>query len=110
MFSKKTALALFMGLVIFGLVAAQCAAPAPPQTIIETVEVEKEVIKEVTVAAPSRYEEAPMLADMVSAGEIPPLDDRLPENPFVVGPGVLVRNEDLPDDIVSLHDEVRVGT
>jgi len=47
MFSKKTALALFTTLVVFGLVAAQCGAPAEPQTIIQTVEVEKEVVKEV---------------------------------------------------------------
>ena len=53
MFSKKTALALFAALVVLSMIAAQCAAPAQPQTVIQTVEVEKivevekEVIKEV---------------------------------------------------------------
>jgi peptide/nickel transport system substrate-binding protein len=84
-----------------GAVLAACQ----PQTVIvekekvvtQVVEVEKEVVKEVTVAAPSRYEEAPKLADMVAKEELPPLDSRLPQNPFIVGPGVLVPNQDLPD-------------
>jgi peptide/nickel transport system substrate-binding protein len=38
-------------------------------------------------AAPaSMYKEAPMLAEKVAAGELPPLDERLPENPLVVEP------------------------
>ncbi len=32
------------------------------------------------------YSEAPMLAEMVSAGTLPPLSERLPENPYVVEP------------------------
>ncbi len=32
----------------------------------------------------SEYQEAPMLAEMVSAGDLPPVDERLPENPLVV--------------------------
>jgi len=55
MFSKKMAFLLFSALVVLSVLAAQCCAPAAPQTIIETVvvektiEVEKEVIKEVQV-------------------------------------------------------------
>ncbi len=55
MFSKKTALTLFGVLVVLLMIAAQCAAPAQPETIIQTVEVvktvevEKEVVKEVEV-------------------------------------------------------------
>ena len=55
MFSKKLALSLFAVLVVLSMMAAQCAAPAQPQTVIQTVEVEKivevekEVIKEVAV-------------------------------------------------------------
>jgi oligopeptide transport system substrate-binding protein len=66
MFSKKTVLALFVTVVALSLLAAQCGAPATPQTIVEkvietvvvekegekvvetvVVEVEKEVVKEV---------------------------------------------------------------
>lgn len=34
----------------------------------------------------ARYNEAPMLAEMVQAGEIPPVDERLPEQPLVLEP------------------------
>ena len=34
----------------------------------------------------SKYQEAPMLAAKVAAGELPPVDERLPENPRVVVP------------------------
>ena len=34
----------------------------------------------------SQYNEAPMLADMVANGEIPPVDERLPANPMVIQP------------------------
>jgi peptide/nickel transport system substrate-binding protein len=33
--------------------------------------------------APSQYNEAPMLAERVAAGELPPVDERLPVNPVV---------------------------
>jgi peptide/nickel transport system substrate-binding protein len=79
-----------------GAVATACA----PQTveIIKTVEVEKEVVKEVVetvevekevekiveVEVPQGFAEAPMLAAKVAAGELPPVAERLPENPVVV--------------------------
>ena len=43
--------------------AAEAAAPAGP---------------------PGTYKEAPMLADLVAAGQLPPVDQRLPENPLVM--------------------------
>jgi peptide/nickel transport system substrate-binding protein len=49
------------------------------------------------VAAPSQYQEAPVLAARVAAGELPPVEERLPQEPFVVGPGVLLSMESLPD-------------
>ena len=38
------------------------------------------------VAVAQTYNEAPMLAARVAAGELPPVDQRLPENPLVVEP------------------------
>jgi len=79
-------------IVISACVLVACAAPAAPETVVETVvikeTVEVEVVKEVEVMPelPSEYSEAPMLADMVASGELPPLDERLPENPLVVLP------------------------
>jgi len=38
------------------------------------------------MAMPSSYGEAPMWADMVAAGELPPVEERLPKEPLVVQP------------------------
>jgi len=61
-----------------------CATPTP-QVVKETVVVEKEVTvapvvveKEVTVVvekAPEKFREAPMLADRVAAGTLPPVGE-----------------------------------
>lgn len=58
---------------------------------IVTVEVEKIVEVEVVVTAEppasdtiSEFNEAPMLADMVAAGDLPPVEERLPNNPRVL--------------------------
>ena len=32
------------------------------------------------------YSEAPMLAELVASGDLPPVEERLPENPLVVEP------------------------
>jgi peptide/nickel transport system substrate-binding protein len=50
-----------------------------------------------TEPEPPAFSEAPMLAEMVSAGKLPPVEERLPETPFVVGPGVYMTEENLPD-------------
>jgi len=54
-------------------------------------------------AAEASAQEAPMLAEMIAAGELPPLEERLPQEPFVVGPGVIVSEENLPDWIPGLY-------
>ena len=38
-----------------------------------------------------------MLAEMVKVGKLPPLEERLPKKPFIVGPGVIISAKDLPD-------------
>lgn len=79
-----------------GAVASACA----PQTVevirtvevekevekevIKTVEVEKEVEKIVEVEVPQGFSDPPMLASRVASGELPPVAERLPENPLVV--------------------------
>jgi peptide/nickel transport system substrate-binding protein len=64
----------------------------------ETDAEEEEVVDEVPeVEAPIGYQEAPMLAEKVEAGELPPVEERLPINPFIVGPGVLIVEGDLPN-------------
>ncbi|NMB11069.1 MAG: ABC transporter substrate-binding protein [Firmicutes bacterium] len=48
-----------------------------------------------SVALAMEYKEAPMLAEKVKAGALPPIEERLPKEPFIVGPGVLVQEEHL---------------
>ncbi len=36
-----------------------------------------------------------MLAERVATGELPPIEERLPKQPFVVGPGILISEENL---------------
>ncbi len=50
-----------------------------------------------SVSFAQEYNESPMLAELVEQGKLPPVKERLPEEPFVVGPGVLIPEEDLPD-------------
>jgi peptide/nickel transport system substrate-binding protein len=38
------------------------------------------------LALAQQYNEAPMLAEMVARGELPPVEERLPENPLVIEP------------------------
>ena len=63
-----------------------------PEVVKETVEVEKVVKetvvveKEVVVEMPARFVEAPLLQTRVAAGELPPVDDRLPPVPLMLQP------------------------
>jgi peptide/nickel transport system substrate-binding protein len=78
---------------VIGAVAASCApapTPVPPTVVLPTqtpVVVEKVVEKQVqvTVEVPTKRAEPPMLADLVKAGKLPPVDERLPQTPMVVG-------------------------
>jgi peptide/nickel transport system substrate-binding protein len=68
------------------------------KVVKETVVVEKEVEKEITKVVelekvvtatpppPSGYNEAPMLAGLVAQGKLPPVEERLPQNPVVIEP------------------------
>ena len=50
-------------------------------------------------AAPAamKYSESPMLTELVKAGKLPPLEERLPKEPLVVKPGSLIVEADLPN-------------
>jgi peptide/nickel transport system substrate-binding protein len=47
--------------------------------------------------AAGKYKEAPMLTALVKAGKLPPIEQRLPAEPMVVGPGTYMTKADLPD-------------
>lgn len=70
-------------LVTAGTLASACtttapAPAAPPAAPAETAAV--------PAGPPSTYKEAPMLAELVSQGTLPPVDERLPVSPMVVEP------------------------
>lgn len=58
--------------------------------VVKEIPVERVVIKE--VPTPSRFSEAPMLAAKVQAGSLPPVDSRLPKDPWVIEPVEQVGN------------------
>jgi len=66
-------------LVGAGTIAAACAQPAAPTTAPPAAP----TTAPAEPAPPSRYGESPVFADMVAKGELPPVDERLPENPCV---------------------------
>ncbi len=82
------------GLAASAILAA-CATPAPAPTAPEPAAAEPTAAPvaagaEAPAATAGKYKEAPMLAERVAAGALPPIDERLPKDPYIVGPGDLV--------------------
>ena len=73
-------LSLVTVLSIFVTACGGTPEPTPPPATEETVE------DEPMGPPPTLFSEAPMLADMVVAGDLPPVDDRLPPEPMIVEP------------------------
>ncbi len=71
----------------------QQAVPQSTESAAESTEGTETSASTDDVVAPSGYIEPPFLADRVAAGELPPIQERLPAEPFVVGPGVLIQEE-----------------
>jgi peptide/nickel transport system substrate-binding protein len=78
------------GLLIYGCLASD------PKSVVDQIDADQDARRAVVRSAPRHIDprilearafgEAPMLASMVAAGELPPVADRLPENPLVVRP------------------------
>ena len=98
---KKSTRRDFLRLSAFataGVALAACTQPPTPTTPedpeapeTEPTTAPQEVSEqpeapEAPAEAPTKYSEAPMLAERVAAGELPPVDERLPEEPLVVYP------------------------
>lgn len=65
--------------------AAEAPAPAEEAAPAEQAQ-ETSTEAEAEAAAPSAYSEAPMLAERVASGDLPPVEERLPQNPMIVEP------------------------
>ncbi len=81
---------MFMRLSAFtaaGTVLAACSGGGMPASPPGTEATTAPAAGEGTAgAAPSQYNEAPMLAELVAQGRLPPVDERLPEEPLVLEP------------------------
>lgn len=71
-----------------GVVVAACAPSVPTATPVPPTAAPKPTAVPPTTAPTAvpaaKYQEAPMLADLVKAGKLPPVDQRLPKNPMVM--------------------------
>lgn len=88
---------VFVALAALSLLIGACAArpelpPAAPAAPVEeaapaekAVEPEQKAAAEAPAAA-AEGKEAPMLAELVAAGQLPPLEERLPKEPLIVQP------------------------
>ena len=83
------ALLLIVVVSLLGVLPACTPTPAPaPTTVPPTAAPVQPTKAPAATAAPtaapaSKYKESPMLAELVKAGKLPPLDQRLPANPVV---------------------------
>jgi peptide/nickel transport system substrate-binding protein len=81
-------------LVLLALILTACAQPAVPAPAEEAA---APAAEEASAPTADVAKESPMLAEMVAAGSLPPLEERLPAEPFVVGPGIIVAEDELTD-------------
>lgn len=85
---RRSFLISLLAIALIAVLAA-CAAPAaaPEAPVAEEPAVEAPAAQAPAAQEPaapaSKYEESPVLAAMVAAGDLPPVDERLPENPYV---------------------------
>ncbi len=72
--------------------AAPAAAPAGDdyQAQREACTSESPCWPEIVDTVPASFQEAPMLAEMVAAGELPPVEERLPSEPLVIQPTEMI--------------------
>jgi len=88
--SKRISRREFMrvsALTAAGVVVVACGADGGPAAADEAPAAEEAPAEAAAPeASASRYNEAPMLAEMVANGQLPPVDERLPLNPLVITP------------------------
>ncbi|MBN1937256.1 MAG: hypothetical protein JW934_21530 [Anaerolineae bacterium] len=80
-----------------GAVVAACAKTtvAPKDVATATPKAAAEATATPVPVKEASKNEAPAMTELVASGKLAPVNERLPVTPFVVGPGVLVVEEDL---------------
>ncbi|MCE5259304.1 MAG: ABC transporter substrate-binding protein [Chloroflexi bacterium] len=90
-FSRRQFLQMSGGFVAAAILTScggQATSPttAPTEAATKASGATAAPTSEATTAVASKYKESPLLAAKVAAGELPPVDERLPENPLLVTP------------------------
>jgi peptide/nickel transport system substrate-binding protein len=75
------------------LISCQSGAEAPAPAEAPAAPAANEAAAPAAAASARGFIESPMLAERVAAGTLPPIDERMPQEAFVVGPGVLLQEE-----------------
>jgi peptide/nickel transport system substrate-binding protein len=73
-------------MVLIVLVLVACGPSAPAETVAPTAPAQPASQPQSPATTGSQYNEAPQLAELVLQGQLPPVDERLPEEPKVVTP------------------------
>ena len=84
---------VFLIFFVLSTILTACGSPPAAVPTEGTLQTETSAV----YGTNTKYTEASILAEKVTAGELPPLEERLPESPFVVGPGVYLTEANLPD-------------
>lgn len=82
-------LLLVLVMVLLALAVAACGGAPPADTApaeSQPAQAEAAAAAPAEAAPPGQYNEAPQLAELVSQGQLPPVEERLPENPLVITP------------------------
>ncbi len=89
---NRARIALLSGTCLTCLSAAMATADTmPPEQSMSNLEYELIGREDLwTYAAPGSYSEAPFLSDLVDSGALPPVEERLPDEPLVHKTGAMV--------------------
>lgn len=88
---------VFPIVIILSMVLAGCGAKKTTEAPAAATNPPAAQATAVPTVAAAKYTQAPELDADVASGKLPPVDKRLPDDVFVVGPGVYLSTENLPD-------------
>ena len=91
---------VFPIVIILSMILAACGGKetteAPPAAT-QPPAVQATEAPKATEPPAAKYTQSPILDADVASGKLPPVDKRLPDDVFVVGPGIYLTTENLPD-------------